>query len=152
VIPKVVYTLNGIEKEITFIPADYSEFLPEWIRDEVEYKNPFTGKKKWKKRGYYFRALITFEGLPYSQLDDYVDIWNKAVDDLKFYPNRDVPEFFTVDSNEKFAYADSHTANAVLDFELEFRGKDRFDSPLSYGYDFWGDRRHTFTQEATEVY
>lgn len=150
-IPKVVYTRNGAERTIVFSPDYFKRMVPKWTLDKREYKNPFTGELTLKRRGYYFSVALEFEFAPYELLKQYSDIWNKDVTDLKFYPDKDLLEFFRVECNEEFEFEDEDTTASVLDFTLNFKGKDRTDVIMVHPDYFWGDRESTFA-ELTELF
>ncbi|MBP8975112.1 MAG: hypothetical protein KBG83_00190 [Bacteroidetes bacterium] len=142
--PKVVYTLNGTTYTKIFELSDFTAMKQEWERDELEYKHPFTGKITRKCRGYYYKATLSFEGVPYDLMGQYRDILYSKITDLKFYPNKDSAEYYAVDVNEKFEYDDSSSWLMFQNFELIFRGKDRFEHPLNYPQIYWGARATTF--------
>lgn len=142
--PKVTYTLNGVEYEKVFSPQEYTSFRQKWCRDEVEYKHPFTGVITRKCRGYYYEASLLFEAVPYDMMGLYRDILYTKVLNLRFYPAMDEVESYAVDVNVEFAYDDVHHYLSYRDFELVFRGKERFEHPLNYPHLYWGARSTTF--------
>ncbi len=143
--PKATYLLNGERKTVMFHPQAYTLFTPEWERDEIEYKHPFTGEKYRAVRGWYIKATIEFEGLEYDQLQNkYRDLFNIATEDIRFYPNADTQDFYRVDLNESLSMEDAHAFLAYHNFQLVFRGRDRFDSPLIYTSLYWGARKTVF--------
>lgn len=151
--PKLAYTLNDVAKSYTFSPAEFTLFLQEWEQDEVEYKNPFTGKKKRKQRGYYYKGTITYEAVDYLLLDDLRDLFDVAIEDRKFYPNIDnAKEYYDVDVNDTISTEDSDVAEAARNLEITFRSKDRYDSPLNQPVGYWGDRRHTFDDYGDDIF
>ncbi len=142
--PKVIYTLNDVDNEKVFAPEEYTSFSQKWVRDEIEYKHPFTGVITRKCRGYYYQATLTFEAVPYDAMVMYRDILYTKVQNLRFFPNKDSVESYLVDVNAEFAYDDAHVYLAHQNFELVFRGKERFEHPLNYPQIYWGARRVTW--------
>lgn len=145
--PKLTYVLNGQTKTITFNPADYVSFQQEWEKDEIEFKHPFNGDKTRKNRGYYYKATIAFDAIPYDLIDDYRDLFNKATSTIMFYPNSQEIERYEVDVNELISAEDEHVALAYRNVELIFRSKQRFDSALNYPQVYWGARRTAFQDD-----
>jgi len=143
--PKAVYTLNGVTKTIVFELNEFTKLSPDWMRDEVVYKNPFTGDLTRKLRGYYYTATIVFDGLPYDQLVKYCHLFNKAVTDILFYPDQNGVEYFEVDSNEEISGDDNDVALALMNFSIIFRSKKRYDTALNPGPGYWGDRTLRFS-------
>lgn len=145
--PKLVYTLNGVTKTHVFSPDQYTTFNQGWESDEIEYKNPFTGKKEWKRRGYYYRAVFTIDGAEYELAENFRDLFNTSITDRKFYPNQDNDkEYYDVEVSESIEFDDDHAAMAILNLEITFRSKERYDTPFNYPLHYWGDRRHTFDE------
>jgi hypothetical protein len=145
-IPKVVYTLNGVSKTVVFNGDEFTNLHQAWERDEVEYKNPFTGDITRKCRGYYYTATLSFDGVVYDLMDNYRDILNSTITDLTFFPNIDSSESYAVDANQTFEHDDADAAHAHLQFELVFRGKVRKETPLNYPVQYWGARHTTFAE------
>jgi hypothetical protein len=151
--PKLAYTLNGVAKSYTFSPADFASFLQEWEQDEVEYKNPFTGLKTRKQRGYYYKATISYEAVDYVLLDNLRDLFDVAITDRKFYPNiLNTTEYYDVDVNDTISTEDSDVAEAARNLEITFRSKERYDSPLNQPYGYWGDRHFTFDDYEDDLF
>jgi hypothetical protein len=145
-IPKLVYVLNGIEKTHTFTLDGHSTFEQNWEAEEVEYKNPFTREKHWKRWGYYYKATIHYEALEYLTLDlDIRDFFNKNITSRKFYPSGDNPnEYYDVDVNDGISAGDAAVAMAYTDVDVVFRGTVCYPTPLNHPVGYWGDRRHSF--------
>lgn len=143
-IPKVTYTLNGAPKEIIFDGREFTRFTPKWTKEKKEYKNPFTGEVWQKSKGYYFSAVLEFDGLFYETLTKYADLWNKNVDDFKFFPNKDGKEFYNVYLNDEFEFEDDDAASAIFNFQLTFTGKDLIDVIMVHPDYFWGNREITW--------
>jgi hypothetical protein len=151
--PELKYTLNGTAKTFTFSPGDFSLFTQDWEEDEIEFKNPFTGRKTRKRRGYYYKATITYDAADYALMNDLKDLFDVAITDRKFYPNTDnEKECFDVDVNETISTEDSDVALAVKNLEITFRSKDRYDSPLNQPVGYWGDRRQTFDDYGDDLF
>lgn len=147
--PTLAYTLNGTAKTFTFSPEDFTLFTQDWEEDEIEYKNPFTGFKTRKRRGYYYKATIAYDAADYALLSDMKDIFDVGVADMKFYPNSDnEKECFDVDVNDTLSTEDSDVAQSVKNLEITFRSKRRYQSPLNQPVGYWGDRRHSFNDYA----
>ncbi len=144
--PKVVYTLNGVEKTVLLLPSDFTLMSQRWEKDYVEYKNPFTGDMKRKNRGYYYTATIQYEGVFYDLMNTtYRDLFNVKISDMKFFPNIDSQEHYDVDTNDTLEHDDNDVAMAYENFQLVFTSKKRYESPLNYPVGYWGARRTTFT-------
>ena len=142
--PQVVYTLNGVVKTIVFELNEFTKFTPDWVRDEIIYKNPFTGDMTRKNRGYYYTATITFDGISYDLTADYHDLFNAAISDIKFYPDKNGVEYFDVDSNEEINGDDNDAAQAYENFSIVFRSKQRYQTALDPGPGYWGNRTLRF--------
>lgn len=144
-IPKLVYTLNGIEKTHTFSLDQHTSFHQEWEAEEVEYKNPFTREKHWKRWGYYYKATIHYDGIEYLVVDlNLRDFFNKNITSRKFYPNIDNPnEFYDVDVNDGISADDLSAGLAYTDVDILFRGTVSYPTPLNHAVGYAGDRRHT---------
>jgi len=149
VIPQVVYTLNGVVQTIAFAPNEFTLLSQQWVRDEIIYKNPFTGDMTRKNRGYYYTATLTFDAIDYSVMDTYRDLFNKSITDLKFYPNKDTAEYYDVDLNDEVDIDDDDVAMVYKNAAIIFRSKKRYDTPLNYPLGYWGDRRTLFAGTRT---
>lgn len=151
-IPKLTYTLNGTLKTLVFSGSDFTTLTQDWKRDEVEYKNPFTGQMTRKCRGHYYTATLAFDGVTYDLMNTYRDVLNSEITDLTFFPNVDSPESYAVDANDEFEHEDAHVAEAFKNFELIFRGKDRKETPLNYPVEYWGARHTTFADIGSNTF
>lgn len=152
-IPKLEYVINGVTKTHTFDPGKHSTFTQEWEAEELEYKNPFTRERRWKRWGYYYKATITYEGIEYLYLDlDIRDFFSKNVTSRKFYPDKDSKESYDVDVNDGLSMNDEHVAMAYSDVSIVLRGKNCYETPLNYPVGHWGDRSHSFLDLAAYTF
>jgi len=152
VIPKTVYTFNGTVKTIIFDPAVFGLLSQAWVKDEVIYKNPFTGKLTRKNRGYYYTGTLVFNAASYDLMDGYRDLFNSKISDIKFYPNKDAAEYYDADMNEELDADDNHVAQSYLNVPLIFRSKNRYETALNYPVGYWGDRRLTFQAAGSRTF
>lgn len=130
-----------------YIFDGFATFHQEWEADENEYKNPFTREKKYKRWGYFYKAVISYDGIEYLELNfDFRNIFNVNATERKFYPNKDAAECYDVDINNGYAIDDMHKALAYSDVEIVFRGLKCFKTPMNHPVGYWGDRTHKFSE------
>jgi hypothetical protein len=151
-IPQAVYTLNGTVKTIVFAPNEFTLFSQKWLRDEIVYKNPFTGAMTRKNRGYYYTGTLTFSAVDYDTLATYRDLFNSKITDVKLYPDKNSAEYYDVDMNDEVDSDDNDVAQAALNVALIFRSKNRYETPLNYPIGYWGDRHLTFQAAGNRTY
>ncbi len=134
-----VYPIFEIFPDVLKLRACNSSFIPDqtWVKIYV------TGEKKGKLRGFYFRAELVYERVDKAEVEKLVVLFDRFVDQIYFYPNKDLSERYRVVVVEPNVL---EPENWVLygNFRVVFESIIRYDHGYYLVSNYWGTRDVTF--------